>query len=55
MEVGLDKSIAQLPRAIPNFGWASDFLSRPEKCIEYIGNIIIPSYLEGAKDCRASG
>ena len=26
-KAGLDKSIAQLPRASPNFGWTSDFLS----------------------------
>ena len=31
------------------------FISRPEKCIEYIRNILIPSYFQDAVDCGASG
>ena len=27
----------------------------PEKCIEYIGNIVIPSHFQDAVECRASG
>ena len=57
MASGPDKSIAQLPGTSPNLGWASDFFyfTCPEKCIEYIRNIVIPSYFQDAVDCRASG
>ena len=48
---GPEKSIAQLPGTSPNFGWARC----PEKSIEYIGNIVIPSHFQDAVECRASG
>ena len=31
------------------------YFTCPEKCIEYIRNIVIPSYFQAAVDCRASG
>ena len=31
------------------------YFTCPEKCIEYIGNIIIPSHFQDAVECRASG
>ena len=53
---GPEKSIAHLPGTSPNFGWASDFyFTCPEKCIEYIGNIVIPSHFQDAVECLASG
>ena len=31
------------------------YFTCPEKCIEYIGNIVIPSHFQDAVECRASG
>ena len=31
------------------------YFTCPEKCIEYIGNIVILSHFQDAVECRASG
>ena len=48
-QAGPDKSIAQLPGISPNLaGQMIFYLTCPEKCIEYIGNIVIPSHFQDA-------
>ena len=36
-------------------GQVNFYFTCPEKCIEYIGNIVILSHFQDAVECRASG
>ena len=53
---GPDKSIAQLSEQVQILaGQVIFYFTCPEKCIEYIGNIVIQSHFQDAVECRASG